>query len=278
MKVALFVPCFVDQFFPQVGIAAVKVLRKLGHEVVFPSEQTCCGQPAFNSGYWDEARPLASRFVDVFEGAKCDAVVCLSGSCAAMVRNFYPELLLKKGGINVPPVNGRGSASLPLASSHTNICNEQAGRSLRQRLEKIRANTFEFSEFLVERTGVTDVGACFNGKATYHDSCHALRELRIKEPPRILLAGVKGLELVEMRDTDQCCGFGGTFSVKFPMISTAMCETKVERIVETGAQYVISTDSSCLMQIQGLLDRRKIPVRGLHLAEVLAQQHAAVLR
>ncbi len=240
MKVALFVPCFVDQFFPQVGIAAVKVLRKLGHEVVFPTEQTCCGQPAFNSGYWDEARTLAHRFVDVFEDAKCDAIVSLSGSCTAMVRNFYPELLTKP--------------------------------ALAARLKKIRENTFEFSEFLVERTGVTDVGAKFDGKATYHDSCHALRELRMKDTPRILLAGVKGLELVEMRDTDQCCGFGGTFSVKFPMISTAMCESKVERIVETGAQFVISTDSSCLMQIQGLLDRREIPVKSLHLAEVLARQ------
>jgi len=240
VKVALFVPCFVDQFFPQVGIAAVKVLRKLGHEVVFPTEQTCCGQPAFNSGYWDEARTLAHRFVDVFEDAKCDAIVSLSGSCTAMVRNFYPELLTKP--------------------------------ALAARLKKIRENTFEFSEFLVERTGVTDVGAKFDGKATYHDSCHALRELRMKDTPRILLAGVKGLELVEMRDTDQCCGFGGTFSVKFPMISTAMCESKVERIVETGAQFVISTDSSCLMQIQGLLDRREIPVKSLHLAEVLARQ------
>ena len=229
-----------DQFFPQVGIAAVKVLRKLGHEVVFPPEQTCCGQPAFNSGYWDEACSLAHRFVDVFEGAKCDAIVSLSGSCTAMVRNFYPELLTKP--------------------------------ALAARLKKIRENTFEFSEFLVERTGVTDVGAKFDGKATYHDSCHALRELRMKDTPRILLAGVKGLELVEMRDTDQCCGFGGTFSVKFPMISTAMCESKVERIVETGAQFVISTDSSCLMQIQGLLDRRKIPVKSLHLAEVLANE------
>lgn len=267
MKVALFVPCFVDQFFPQVGIAAVKVLRKLGHEIIFPTEQTCCGQPAFNSGYWDEACSLASRFVDVFEGAKCDAIVSLSGSCTAMVRNFYSELLLKNGstgGAGVPPAHspdGQGGR-LPDQFPPNN--------ALASKLKKIRDNTFEFSEFLVERTGVTDVGAKFEGKATYHDSCHALRELRMKDTPRILLAGVKGLELVEMRDTDQCCGFGGTFSVKFPMISTAMCETKVERIVETGAQFVISTDSSCLMQIQGLLDRRKIPVKGLHLAEVVA--------
>jgi L-lactate dehydrogenase complex protein LldE len=266
VKVALFVPCFVDQFFPQVGVSAVKVLRKLGHEVVFPSEQTCCGQPAFNSGYWDEARSLAHRFVDVFEREKCDAVVSLSGSCTAMVRNFYPELLLKKsgyGGAGVPPVHSIDGQTGRLP--HHSFSNN----ALATRLNKIRENTFEFSEFLVERTGVTDVGAKFDGKATYHDSCHALRELRMKDTPRILLAGVKGLELVEMRDTDQCCGFGGTFSVKFPMISTAMCESKVERIVETGAQFVISTDSSCLMQIQGLLDRRKIPIKSLHLAEVL---------
>jgi L-lactate dehydrogenase complex protein LldE len=265
VKVALFVPCFVDQFFPQVGISAVKVLRKLGHEVVFPAEQTCCGQPPFNSGFWDEARSLASRFVDVFEDAKCDAVVSLSGSCTAMVRNFYPELLLKNG-------PGDGGTGVPPATSQSSNLYEQAGGWLNRRLKKVRENTFEFSEFLVERIGVTNVGAHFDGRATYHDSCHALRELRLRDTPRILLAGVKGLELVEMRDTDQCCGFGGTFSVKFPMISTAMCEAKVERIVETGAQFVISTDSSCLMQIQGLLDRRKIPVRSLHLAEVLAKE------
>jgi L-lactate dehydrogenase complex protein LldE len=136
-------------------------------------------------------------------------------------------------------------------------------------MKRVTANLFEFSEFLTEKLGVTDVGASFPAKVTYHDSCHSLRELRIKDGPRKLLRAVRGLELVEMRETESCCGFGGTFSVKFPMISTAMAETKVERIIETGAQFVVSVDSSCLMQIQGLLDRRKIAVKGLHLAEVL---------
>jgi len=231
MRVALFIPCFVDQFYPEVGKAMVSVLRRLGIECVFPEEQTCCGQPAFNTGYWDEARALARRYCEIFNGY--DAVVSPSGSCTAMVRNFYPELL----------------GSSPPAS----------------------VNTFEFSEFLVKKLGITDVGATFPAKVTYHDSCHTLRELRLKQEPRALLRAVRGLELVEMTEAETCCGFGGTFSVKFPAISTAMDDVKCQSIVATGAQYVVSVDSSCLMQIGGWLRRKNLPVQTKHLAEVLAQ-------
>lgn len=230
MRVALFIPCFVDQLYPEVGKAMVAVLRRVGVDLCFPSEQTCCGQPAFNTGYWDEARTLAKRYCDIFDGY--EAIVSPSGSCTAMVRNFYPELLGE--------------------------------------VRHASANTFEFSEFLVKKLGVTDVGAKFPAKVTYHDSCHTLRELRLKEEPRKLLRAVQGLELVEMTEAETCCGFGGTFSVKFPTISTAMDDVKCQSIVATGAQYVVSVDSSCLMQIGGWLRRRNLPVQTKHLAEVLA--------
>jgi len=229
MRVALFIPCFVDQFFPQVGIAMVQVLRRLKIEPEFPADQTCCGQPAFNTGFWDEARPLARRYCEIFAGY--DAVVSPSGSCTAMVRHFYPELL----GVEPPA-------------------------------------TYEFTEFLTKQLGVTDVGASFPAKVTYHDACHALRELGLKDEPRQLLRHVRGLELVEMTQAETCCGFGGTFAVKYPFISTAMGDWKVSKIRETGAAYVVSTDSSCLMHLDGYLRRQKIPIKTLHLAEVLAAQ------
>ncbi len=226
MRVGLFIPCFIDQLYPRVGIAMVTVLRRLNVAVEYPAAQTCCGQPAFNTGYWDEARTLAKRYAEIFAGY--DAVVSPSGSCTAMVRNFYPEL-----GVTPPP-------------------------------------TFEFSEFLVRQLGVTDVGARFPAKVTYHDSCHTLRELRLKDEPRQLLRHVKGLELLEMDKAETCCGFGGTFSVKFPMISYAMDEVKCQSIAGTGAAYVVSADSSCLMQINGYLQKQKLPVKIISLAEVLA--------
>ena len=230
MRVGLFIPCFIDQCYPQVGVAMVKVLRRLNIEVDFPAEQTCCGQPAFNTGYWEEARALARRYSEIFAGY--DAIVSPSGSCTAMVRNYHPELLGK---------------ATP-ATTHT----------------------YEFAEFLVRKLGITDVGAVFPAKVTYHDSCHSLRELRLKAEPRQLLRNVKGLELVEMDASESCCGFGGTFSVKFPMISYAMDEVKVASIQRTGAEYVVSIDSSCLMQIDGYLRRKQVPVKTISLVEVLA--------
>jgi len=241
MRVALFIPCFVDQLFPNVAIAMVTVLRRLNVQVYYPPEQTCCGQPAFNTGYWDEARTLANRHCEIF--ADADAIVSPSGSCTAMIRNFYPELL--GGGTGAHAEHG------PIVPACVN-------------------KTYEFAEFLVKKLGVTDVGAKFPARVTYHDACHALRELRLKDEPRQLLRNVQGLELVEMDEAETCCGFGGTFSVKFPMISYAMDDVKVTSIKKTGAQYVVSGDSSCLMQIDGYLRRQNLPIKTISLAEVLA--------
>ncbi|MCE0499575.1 MAG: (Fe-S)-binding protein [Methylacidiphilales bacterium] len=237
MKVSLFIPCFVDQFYPQVGVSMAQVLERLGCEVDYPPGQTCCGQPPFNSGYWNEARAVAGHSLKTF--AKSEIIVSASGSCGTMMKVFYPELF----------------------------------KDTEQEFEarKIAPKVHEFSEFLVNILGVRDVGAKFSGTATFHDGCHGLRELGIKREPRELLKHVRGLELVEMAEAETCCGFGGTFSVKFPSISTAMGEVKCDSIAETRAEYVISNDSSCLMQIQGLLDRRGQKARCLHLAEILAQ-------
>lgn len=235
MKVSLFIPCFVDHYYPQAGIAMVNILERLGHEVEVPEGQTCCGQPAFNSGYWEEARTTASHLLDVFEN--CDTVVAASGSCGAMLRVFNPELFNKKGDYD---------RAVTLS-------------------KKVR----EFSDFLVSDLKVTDLGAKFPHKVTFHDGCHGLRELGIKSQPRQLLEHVEGLELVEMSEAESCCGFGGTFSVKFPHISKAMGEVKCDSIAETDAEYVVSNDLSCLMQIQGIFDKTNRPMKSLHLAEVL---------
>ena len=236
MRVSLFVPCFVDQLTPKVGLATAKVLKRLGHEVEFRSAQTCCGQPSFNSGQWDVAREAAVRALGVFRGA--EVVVGPSGSCVAMMRQFYPELL----------------KDTPQAAEAADLA----------------ARTFEFSEFLVKKLGVTDVGAKFAKKVTYHDGCHALRELRLKEEPRQLLRAVKGLELIETEEGESCCGFGGLFSAKFPMISTAMVQVKGGALARTGADFVVSSDPSCLLQIGGWLSREGKPILPLHIAEVLA--------
>jgi L-lactate dehydrogenase complex protein LldE len=239
--ITLFIPCFVDQLLPQVGVDMITVLRRIGYEVDFPDEQTCCGQPAFNSGFWNEARLVAERFVRVF--AQAETVICPSGSCTAMVRCFYPELL----------------ASSPL----------------REDALALEKRVFEFSEFLVEVAKVTDVGSRFPHKVTYHDSCHLLRELHIKEQPRQLLRQVKGLELVELNHSEECCGFGGVFSVKFPEISGAMGEVKANHVEATGAEFVTACDPSCLLHIDGVLRRRQARARTIHLAGILAAQEGA---
>ncbi len=238
MKITLFIPCFINTCYPQAGMAMVRIFEELGHTVAFREELVCCGQPAFNSGYWDEARPVAQRALEVL--ADAEVVVIASGSCGAMVKTFYPELFA-------------GTAQ------------EAAARDL-------AARTFEFSQFLVDRLGVSDLGARYPARATFHDGCHGLRELGIKSQPRQLLAHVRGLELVEMAEAESCCGFGGTFAAKYPAISTAMGEVKCASAVETGAEVIISNDSSCLMQIQGLLTRQHQPVRTMHLAEILASR------
>ena len=240
MKISLFIPCFVDQLLPAVGLDTLRVLRRLGHDVDFLSDQTCCGQPAFNTGYWNDARPLAERFLRIFGSA--EFIVCPSGSCTTMVRNFYPQLL-------------RG---LP--------CQDEA--------IEIGRKVYEFSEFLTRVARVTDVGASFAHRVAYHDACHALRELRLKQEPRELLGHVRGLELVEMPYSEECCGFGGTFATKFAMISGAMGDTKAGNAEASGAEYVTSTDPSCLLHIDGILRRRKSHVRTIYLASILAQTAA----
>jgi L-lactate dehydrogenase complex protein LldE len=204
------------------------VLERLGYEVHFPEAQTCCGQPAFNSGYREEARTMAKHTLKALDAGGC--VVVPSGSCTAMISYHYKELL--------------GDVALP--------------------------EVYEFSRFLTEVAGVEDVGAKFDGAVTYHDSCHALRELNIKDAPRRLLSKVRGLELREMDAAEECCGFGGTFSVKFAGVSGGMARTKIDSILRTGASTVVSIDSSCLMQLQGAIDKAGLPIRTVHLAEVLA--------
>ena len=236
MTVTLFIPCFVDALFPGVGISMVRILERLGHRVECPGNIACCGQPAFNSGYWDEARPVAERTLDLL--ADAEAVVSASGSCGAMLKVFYPQLF----------------HGLP-QEADTNALSKKV---------------WEFSDFLVSKLGVTDLGAKFPAKVTFHDGCHGLRELGIKKSPRRLLENVQGLELVEMGDAETCCGFGGTFAAKFPMISTAMGDVKCASAAETDADYIVSNDSSCLMHLQGLLSRQGKRMKTIHLAEVLA--------
>ncbi|HZS47303.1 MAG TPA: (Fe-S)-binding protein [Blastocatellia bacterium] len=236
--VSLFVTCLVDQFFPNVGEATVQVLKRASCEVTFDNRQTCCGQPAFNTGYREEARVLAKRFIEIFEPA--EYIVAPSGSCTAMVRNFYPELFTDEP-------------------------------EWHERAKSVGAKTFELAEFLTKVLGIETTGALYNGKVTYHDACHLLRELRQRNEPRRLINSVEGVELVEAENCDTCCGFGGTFSVKYPEISGAMLNDKIKGIEQTGAEIVVADDCSCLMQIAGGLSRQGIKIRTMHLAELLAQ-------
>ena len=236
MTVQLFIPCFVDQLYPQTAFNMVKVLEKAGVDVVYNTEQTCCGQPAFNAGFRDEAREVCTKFLTDFSGH--DYVVAPSASCVGFVRNYYSALFNNS--------------------------------SLHNGVKVLQKRIFEFSSFLVNVLGVEDVGATLHGKATYHDSCAGLRECRIKEEPRKLLARVKGLELLEMNDVETCCGFGGSFAVKFESISVAMADQKVNNALQTGADYIISTDLSCLMHLDGYIRHKGHPIRTMHIADVLA--------
>ena len=236
MKVQIFIPCFVDQLYPQTAFNMVKVLEKAGCSVSYNPNQTCCGQPAFNAGYWDDAKEVCSKFLRDFNPNQI--IVAPSASCVGFVRNYYSKLF--------------------------------DNSSLHNEVKALGQNCFEFSEFLVNKLGITHFDAALNGKATYHDSCAGLRECRIKNEPRLLLSQVKGLELVEMNDVETCCGFGGTFAVKFEPISVGMAEQKVEHALATGARYLISTDLSCLMHLQGYIDHKRLNLRTMHLADVLA--------
>lgn len=241
MKASLFVTCLVDQLYPDVGWAAVNVLRRAGVEVCFDDRQTCCGQPAFNTGYLDEARKVARHFVNVFE--ESERIVVPSGSCATMIRKFLPGLF--------PPESAE-----------------------RLRAVEISKRTYEFSEFLVDVLHAVDLDAEFRGKVTFHDSCHQLRELGVHRQPRELLRRVRGIDFVELEDSDRCCGFGGTFSVKFPEISSAIGADKVQAILRSGAEWVVSNDVSCLMHLEGLIRREKCEVKTMHLAQLLDRSHA----
>lgn len=236
MTVDIFIPCFIDQVYPQTGFNMIRILEKCGVEVHYNDEQTCCGQMAFNSGFWEEAKSIGEKFIHDFSGDHY--VVGPSASCVGYVRKYYNELFL-----------------------NTSLHNEY--RSLQKRI-------FEFTDFLVNVLKRDDFGAVFNHSVTYHDSCAALREYGIKDEPRQLLSKVKGLELLEMKDSDTCCGFGGTFSVKHQAIASAMAEQKVENAVATGAEYIVSTDSSCLMHQDGYIRNKKIGLKVIHIADVLA--------
>ena len=237
MNVQLFIPCFVDQLFPETAFNMIKVLEKAGCTVSYNTSQTCCGQPAYNAGFGDDARAVCIKFIKDFKGS--DYVVAPSASCVGFVRNYYHKFFDN--------------------SSYHHDSNELSGR------------IFEFSEFMVKILKVENVGAVFPGKATYHDSCASLRECKIKEEPRKLLTNVKGLELTEMKDVETCCGFGGTFAVKFEAISIGMADQKVEHAIATGAEFIISTDLSCLMHLQGYINQNGYNISTLHIADVLAK-------
>lgn len=236
MKTQLFIPCFVDQLYPQTAFNTIKLLEKAGCEVVYNAKQTCCGQPAYNAGYWEQAKEIGNKFLNDF--SEVDYIVAPSASCVGMVKYGFNDLF-------------------------TNTIVHNKCRSL-------QSNIFELSDFLVNILQRDYFGAELEGKAVYHDSCSGLRECKIKEEPRKLLSKVHGLEMVEMQDTDMCCGFGGTFAVKFDAISSAMAEQKVNNALAMEADYIISTDLSCLMHLEGYIQKNNVAIKTMHIADVLA--------
>ena len=237
MKVDIFIPCFIDQVYPETGFNMVKILEKLGVEVHYNTNQTCCGQMAFNSGFWDEAKAVGEKFIKDFPNNRY--VVGPSASCVGFVRNYYDEMFYNS--------------------------------ALHNEYHQLKKNIFEFTDFLVNVLKVEDVGATFEHSVTYHDSCAALREYKLSDQPRKLLKHVRGLNLIEMKDTHECCGFGGTFAVKHEAISTAMAQQKVHNALETGAEFIVSTDSSCLMHQQSYIDQHNLKIGTMHIIDLLAQ-------
>jgi L-lactate dehydrogenase complex protein LldE len=222
--------------YPQVAFNTVKVLEKAGCTVAYNTQQTCCGQPAFNAGFWGESKDVCTKFVQDFDGA--DYIVSPSASCAGFIRNNYGKLF--------------------------------ENNAFQSPAKKVSSQIFELSEFLVKILGITELGASFNGKATFHDSCAGLRECNIKAEPRVLLSQVTGLELVEMNDTETCCGFGGSFAVKYDTISVAMADQKIDNAIATEAEFIISTDMSCLMHLDGRINHHGQQIKVIHLADILA--------
>ena len=237
MQVALFIPCLNEHIYPSAAISMVKVLNYFKVDTIYVDDQTCCGQPAFNSGYQSEIIPLAERFIKLF--ADYDYVIAPSGSCVAMVKNHYKEI----------PFDN----------------------SLNEKYNSLRNKIYEFTEFLIKVLNITSIDAQFKHKVTFHDSCHALRELKISSEPRKILNMIKDLELVEMLDSDVCCGFGGTFSYKYEDVSVAMVERKCSNILNTKAEYCVGLDSSCLMNIDGYVKKNKLNVKVIHIADLLCQ-------
>ncbi len=235
--VQLFITCILDTIYPNTGEAVVRVLEKAGVRVAFPAGQTCCGQPAFNAGIRSQARQMAIHTIQVLE-ATAGAVVVPSGSCAAMIRHGYPELFAQEP-------------------------------EWLERAKALAKRTYEFSEFLVDYLGVVDLGARFDGKLTYHSSCHLLRELGVDRQPRLLLQAVRGAEFVELPAATECCGFGGVFSVEHPEISAAMLEQKINNLESSGAPVVVSCDAGCVTNINGGLHRKGMPQRAVHIADIL---------
>ena len=237
MKVDVFIPCFIDQFYPETAFNFIKLLEIAGCTVNYNPEQTCCGQPSFNSGYWKETKTLAVKFLNDFENA--DIIVAPSASCTGFIKNYYKKVFAEE----------------TVLLEKTNL---------------LTPRIFEFSDFFVNQLKKVEFGSAFNHKVTFHDSCSGLREYGIKGEPRILLKNVKGLELIEMEKLETCCGFGGTFSAKFHSISTAMTEQKVEHAMKTGAEYIVSTEASCLMNIEAYIKKQKLPIKTIHLVDLLA--------
>lgn len=236
MKASLFITCLVDLFYPEIGLAMVNVLKGLGISLHFPAKQTCCGQPAFNNGYIAESKRLALRFISVFENS--DWIVTPSGSCAYMVKHHYPLLF-------------------------------RDDPQTLKRVWSISAKLYEFSDFLVNVCQATDLGAKYNRTITYHDSCHLRNGLGIMHEPRRLIQGIEGARFLEMKNSDQCCGFGGTFYMKFPEISRAIVNEKVGNIIASGAEIVTGNDTGCLMNIGMALRKKRSSIRVMHLAELL---------
>ena len=238
LEVDLFVPCFVDQLYPQSALNAVKLLEKAGCKVNYNASQTCCGQPSFNAGHWDQAREVATKFLEEYHESRF--LVILSSSCTGMVRNYYNELF--------------ANSSLHLQQKH---------------VSKV---AYELVEFLTKVVKFEDFGAKMPGvKAAYHDACAALREVHLQEEPRRLLSLVEGLEIVPIAGQTTCCGFGGTFAVKYESISNAMAEQKTEAVTEAGVEVLISSDLSCLLHLQGFLKAESSPIKTMYIADVLVQ-------
>ncbi|GAB4171649.1 MAG: (Fe-S)-binding protein [Calditrichia bacterium] len=237
MKVALFVPCYIDQLYPDVAVSTLNILKHYNVEVVYPQNQTCCGQPAYNTGYWNEAKVLAIKFLKDFQGS--DYIVAPSGSCVTMVKKLYKDF--------------------------------EFDEKNKQLWLEIADKIYELTEFLVKVLKVEKIDGTLNQTITYHDSCHLLRELNIHKEPRLLLNSIEGLELIEMENSTVCCGFGGTFAVKYPEISTAMVEDKMHWALQTKAETLTACDESCLMHIEGYVKKQNYPIKITHIANILWQ-------